>query len=177
MPFVNISVQNPYKVIAGLISTSYYQDANKNQMGLGIKAVFHPNPLVAFVLIKVIPEFRLTLFVDHRQLMYNANESVNENCESTYWFMNKREVNKKDFFYEYLLMNQIPCPYKHCHYSNTTPCSIFKKPKINDVSATILCNNHLMGFAEFGYENGRSVHYHRITDDVITWMKQCLIIQ
>lgn len=45
-------MQNPYKVITGLISTSQ-QDANKNQIALGIQAVFHPNPLVEFVLIKV----------------------------------------------------------------------------------------------------------------------------
>lgn len=45
-------MKNPYKVITGLISTSQ-QDANKNQIALGIQAVFHPNPLVEFVLIKV----------------------------------------------------------------------------------------------------------------------------
>jgi len=46
-----MSIQNPYKVIAGFINTSL-QNADKNQIVLGIEAVFHSNPLVAFVLIK-----------------------------------------------------------------------------------------------------------------------------
>jgi len=50
---MNVSIQNPYKVIAGYISTSHLHDSSKHQISLGIKAVFHPNPLVVFVLIKV----------------------------------------------------------------------------------------------------------------------------
>lgn len=49
---MNISMENPYSVITGLIDTSY-QDTTKYQTNLGVKAVFHPNPLVVFLLIKV----------------------------------------------------------------------------------------------------------------------------
>lgn len=45
-------MKNPYRVVAGLINTSHHQEIN-SQISLGIKAVFHPNPLIAFVLIKV----------------------------------------------------------------------------------------------------------------------------
>lgn len=45
-------MENPYNVITGIIDTSY-QDASKYQTNLGVKAVFHPNPLVVLILIKV----------------------------------------------------------------------------------------------------------------------------
>lgn len=45
-------MENPYSVITGIINTSY-QDTSKYQTNLGVKAVFHPNPLVVFLLIKV----------------------------------------------------------------------------------------------------------------------------
>lgn len=47
-----MSIQNPYKVVAGFINTRY-QNTYANQVSLGIRAVFNPNPRVAFVLIKV----------------------------------------------------------------------------------------------------------------------------
>lgn len=46
-----MSMQNPYKVIAGFTDTGL-QEASKNQICLGVKAVFHPNPTIVFVLIK-----------------------------------------------------------------------------------------------------------------------------
>lgn len=86
---------------------------------------------IIFTRIQVIPTFRTTWFVDHQQLKYNASEQVNKDCESTYWYLNKHKINEDDFFYEYLLMNQIPFPYENCHYSNKTTCSSFKKPKVS----------------------------------------------
>lgn len=47
-----MSMQNPYKVIAGFVNTSV-QDVAKCQIRLGIKAMIHPNPVVVFALIKV----------------------------------------------------------------------------------------------------------------------------
>lgn len=44
-------MKNPYKVMAGFINTNE-QDTSKIQVSLGIKAKFHPNPLVKFILIK-----------------------------------------------------------------------------------------------------------------------------
>jgi len=49
---MNVSIQNPYNVIAGYITTSHLHDSPKHQICLGIRAVFHPNPMVVFVLIK-----------------------------------------------------------------------------------------------------------------------------
>jgi len=49
---MNISIQNPYKVIAGFVSTGHIHDSPKHQICLAIGAVSHPNPLVVFVLIK-----------------------------------------------------------------------------------------------------------------------------
>jgi len=49
---MNISIQNPYKVIAGYVSTGHIHDSPKHQICLAIGAVSHPNPLVVFVLIK-----------------------------------------------------------------------------------------------------------------------------
>ncbi|XP_025197493.1 uncharacterized protein LOC112596210 [Melanaphis sacchari] len=172
---MNVSIQNPYKVIAGYISTSHLHDSSRHQISLGIKAVFHPNPLVVFVLIKVIPEFRNTLFIDYRRLKYNAIEPVDENCEASYWFLTKHSTYEGNFFYEYLLMNQIPCPYVYCHYSNSSTCPINKIIKKNCISAIVVCNYHLMSFAEFGPEDGRSVLYHKITNEVITWIKQFVL--
>lgn len=51
LSFKNISMENPYKVMAGFINTNQ-QDTSKIQVSLGIKAKFHPDPLVAFILIK-----------------------------------------------------------------------------------------------------------------------------
>jgi len=48
---MQISMQNPYKVMAGFINTSL-QNTDKNQISLAIKAVLHPNPLVTLALIK-----------------------------------------------------------------------------------------------------------------------------
>ncbi|KAL5234575.1 hypothetical protein ACI65C_001985 [Semiaphis heraclei] len=163
--FMNVSIQNPYNVIAGYIMTSHLHDSPKHQMSLAIRALFHPNPLVVFVLIKVIPEFRCSSFIDYQQLKYNEVEPVDENCESSYWFLARHSTYGSNFFHEYLLMNQIPCPYVYCHYSNSTICPINKKILKNCISATVVCNNHLMSFAEFGYEDGRSVLYHKITNE------------
>ncbi|KAE9530835.1 hypothetical protein AGLY_011297 [Aphis glycines] len=264
----NISIQNPYKVIAGYTSTSHLHDSSKHQISLGIEAVFHPNPLVLFVLIKkhrcpiinsliilypslnvycsstrncdlahiVIPEFRNSIFIDYKRLKFNATEPMNENCESSYWLQTKHSTYKDNFFYEYLLMNEIPCPYVLCHYSNSTACTINKVIKVNTycklpkcsfcnfrsiiptysqthctccslklryigtdkvklktfltclrlfsnhmigrihglmreecnkncISAMVVCNYHFMSFAEFEPEEGRSVLYHRITNE------------
>jgi len=49
---MDVSIRNPYKVIAGYIETGHIHDSPKHQICLGIGAVFHPNPLVVFVLIK-----------------------------------------------------------------------------------------------------------------------------
>lgn len=49
---MNVSIQNPYKVMTGYTNTGHLHDASKHQISLGIEAVFHPNPLVVFVLIK-----------------------------------------------------------------------------------------------------------------------------
>ncbi|XP_022179538.1 uncharacterized protein LOC111040096 [Myzus persicae] len=169
---MNVSIQNPYNVLAGYTSIGHMHDSSRHQTCLGIGAVFHPNPLVVFVLIKVIPEFRLTSFIDYQQLKYKAVEPVDENCDSSYWFLGRHPTYGSNYFYEYLLMNQIPCPYVHCHHHNSTTCPINKKIMNNCLSATVVCNNHLMSFAEFGHENGRSVRYHKITNEVITWLKQ-----
>eukprot|EP00102_Acyrthosiphon_pisum_P015531 XP_008186150.2 PREDICTED: uncharacterized protein LOC100571714 [Acyrthosiphon pisum] len=120
----------------------------------------------------VIPGFQHSSYINYQQLKYNAVEPVDENCDSSYWFLAKHSTYKGNFFYEYLLMNQIPCPYVYCHYSNSTTCPINKEIKKNCISATVVCNNHLMSFAEFGYEDGRSVIYHKITNEVITWLQQ-----
>ncbi|XP_050060361.1 uncharacterized protein LOC114132846 isoform X1 [Aphis gossypii] len=173
--FRNISIQNPYKVIAGYTSTSHLHDSSKHQISLGIEAVFHPNPLVLFVLIKVIPEFRNSIFIDYKRLKFNATEPMNENCESSYWLQTKHSTYKDNFFYEYLLMNQIPCPYVLCHYSNSTACTINKVIKKNCISAMVVCNYHFMSFAEFEPEEGRSVLYHKITNEVIIWIKQYVL--
>lgn len=65
-------------------------------------------------------------------------EPVNEECESIYWSLDKREDSKNHFFYNYRLMNQIPCPYKYCHYSNMEMCSIFQKPKVSRLLITLV---------------------------------------
>jgi len=49
---MNVSIQNPYKVIAGYVETGHIHDSTKHQICLAIGAVSHPNPLVVFVLIK-----------------------------------------------------------------------------------------------------------------------------
>ncbi|XP_025416169.1 uncharacterized protein LOC112687590 [Sipha flava] len=170
--FLEMSIENPYRVVAGFINTRFHQSI-KSQISLGIEAVFHPNPLVTFVLIKVIPEFQRTLFVDYQQLKYNENEPVNDDCDSMYWSLFGNEMSGENFDYVYMLINQNPCPYGRCHYSNKTECSVFDSFEKNAISATILCNDHLMSFAEFGYgkDNG-SVHYHKITNEIIIWLKQ-----
>lgn len=83
------------------------------------------------LLVQVIPEFQRTLFVDYQQLKYNETEPVNEDCDSMYWSLFKHDMGVENFFYEYLLMNQIPCPYGPCHYLNTTECPAFKMFKVS----------------------------------------------
>lgn len=46
-------MENPYKVITGFTSTSQEHEYKK-QTNLGIQAIFNPNPLTVFLLIKVI---------------------------------------------------------------------------------------------------------------------------
>lgn len=47
---------------------------------------------------------------------------------------------------------------------------IFTKFQKNGISATVVCNNYFMGFAEFGQDDGARVLYHKITDEVISWI-------
>jgi len=49
---MNVSIQNPYKVIAGYVTTGHIHDSPKHQICLAIRAVSHPNPLIVFILIK-----------------------------------------------------------------------------------------------------------------------------
>jgi len=39
----------------------------------------------------------------------------------------------------------------------------------------VVCNYNFMSFAEFGPEEGRSVLYHKITNEVIMWIKQYVL--
>lgn len=52
LSFLRVSIENPIKVIAGLISTSQ-QYPDKTQVRLGIESIIHPNQQVTIVLIRV----------------------------------------------------------------------------------------------------------------------------
>ncbi|XP_050532451.1 uncharacterized protein LOC126900638 isoform X2 [Daktulosphaira vitifoliae] len=169
-----MSSQNPYRVLAGYVIMSNL-DPNKNQASLGMKAVFHPDPLTNFVLIMVLPAFEYTLFVDFRGLRFNTEETVNENCETIYWTKVKHLGSTENiYYYDYVLVNQIPCVYHICHTHNTEDmvlCPI-EHESVVDMSAAVICNSHFMGFVEFGRYDGKKVFYHKITNKVIEWMRQ-----
>ncbi|XP_050429753.1 uncharacterized protein LOC126838967 [Adelges cooleyi] len=148
-------------------------EPDKNQACLAVGSVFHPNSMITIVLIKVKPEIQITLFVDYQQLRFNTNQDVNEDCEVMYWSQVKTSE-KKNFFFDYELVNEVPCRYDVCHYSADGSCPV-EHAVLVDVSATIVCHSHIMGFAEFGRDGQPEVMYHKITQDIIEWLMSLTI--
>lgn len=86
---------------------------------------------------------------------------MDENCESSYWFLAKHSTYEGNFFYEYLLMNQIPCPYVYCHYSNSTTCPINKKIKVSSYIHNIYIHIHIINYIYvFVLKIGRIIYQH-----------------